>query len=199
MNCMIQTVPLPFLFAFCLMKMSNSGVVVNQNTQLIYFGSHQTGSFLTLYIQQKPLHPLTSKGCIPHQQHPACQPAAPPPQGRRWQWYPPWRQGWYTSWWVLAASLTWPQCPRQTWLCRRPHPALQGTEKGKLRVTGREQWAHMRGRWCERDVRGCTGGVIKQRQGITAYGRERCGLNAAIRSITNSFHYHITVIISVIQ
>lgn len=42
-----------------------------------------------------------------------CLLSAQPPPGHRWRWYRPWPQGWWTSWWALAASQTWQQC-----LCR---------------------------------------------------------------------------------
>lgn len=39
-----------------------------------------------------------------------CLLSARPPPARRWRWYPPWPQGWWTSWWALAASQTWQRC-----------------------------------------------------------------------------------------
>lgn len=64
-----------------------------------------------------------------------CWQSALQPPNRKWLWYPPWPQGWWTSWWALAASQTWQRCLCRSWLCRKLRPRLV-RKRHKQRHTG---------------------------------------------------------------
>lgn len=67
-----------------------------------------------------------------------CWQSALQPPNRKWLWYPPWPQGWWTSWWALAAWQTWQQCLCHSWLCHKLRPRL---------VRKRDKQIHRRSGW----------------------------------------------------